>query len=397
MARPARHLPKYRHYKPKDLAVVRLDGRDVYLGKFNSPDSREKYNRVIAEWLTTGAAPPPAASTVADQGGPTVNEVILAYLRHAMEFYRRPDGTATGEFDNIKLAVRPLKSLYGSTPAKDFGPLALKAVRQEMIEAKLCRRTINQRIGRITRVFQYAVENELVPPSVHHGLKSVKGLARGRSAATESKTVKPVPDADVDAIKPFVSRQIWAMIELQRLSGMRSGEVCSLRTCDLDMSGKLWIYTPDQHKTAHHGKARRITLGPRAQEVLRPWLRTDPTAHLFSPREATEERLAARREARKSPMTPSQRARKRKSRPKKKAGNFYDPRAYGHAVKKACQRAGTPHWHPHQLRHSAATLLRRECGMDAARAVLGHSDMATTAIYAERDATLADVAMERFG
>ena len=397
MPRPPRHLPKYRHFKPKDLAVVRIDGRDVYLGKYDSPESREKYNRVIAEWLTTGAPPPPAAATVADQGGLTVNEVILAYLRHAKDFYRRVDGSPTGEFDNIKLAVRPLKSLYGSTPAKDFGPLALKAVRQVMIDAKLCRRTINQRIGRITRVFQYAVENELVPPSIHHGLKAVKGLARGRSVATESKTVKPVPDAHVDAIKSFVSRQIWAMIEVQRLSGMRSGEVCSLRTCDLDMSGKLWIYTPDQHKAAHRGKERRIPLGPKAQEVLRPWLRTDPTAYLFSPREATEERLAARRTARKSPMTPSQRARKRKKKPLKKAGNCYTPNGYGHAVKVACRRAGSPHWHPHQLRHSAATLLRRECGMDAARAVLGHSDITTTAIYAERDASLADVAMERFG
>jgi hypothetical protein len=26
------HLPKYRHYKPKNLAVVRLDGKDHYLG-----------------------------------------------------------------------------------------------------------------------------------------------------------------------------------------------------------------------------------------------------------------------------------------------------------------------------------------------------------------------------
>jgi hypothetical protein len=32
-----RKLPKYRHYKPKDLAVVRIDGRDYYLGKYDSP------------------------------------------------------------------------------------------------------------------------------------------------------------------------------------------------------------------------------------------------------------------------------------------------------------------------------------------------------------------------
>jgi hypothetical protein len=48
----ARRLsPKYRHYKPKDLGVVRIDGSDVYLGRYNSPESLERYHRTVAEWL----------------------------------------------------------------------------------------------------------------------------------------------------------------------------------------------------------------------------------------------------------------------------------------------------------------------------------------------------------
>jgi integrase len=397
MPRPAHGLPKYRHYKPKNLGVVRIDGRDIYLGKYNSPESREAYNRAIAEWLTSGAAPRPATADSTDADGPTVNEIILAYLRHAGDFYRRADGTPTGELENVKLALRPLKKLYGSTSARDFGPKALKSVRQDMINSKLCRRTINQRVGRIRRAFQFAVENELIPAGVLHGLKAVKGLSRGRSAAPESIPVRPVPDADVDAVRPFVSLQVWAMIKLQRLTGMRSGEVAMMRTCDLDMSGKLWTYSPERHKAEHHGKERRIPLGPKAQELLKPWLRTEMMAYLFSPKEAMEEHRVARRQGRKTPLTPSQRARKRTARPKKEPSERYDSRAYGHAVARACKRAGVAHWHPHQLRHSAGTFLRRECGMDTARAVLGHSDMATTAIYAERDAALADTAMERFG
>jgi hypothetical protein len=60
MPEPKIRLPKYRHYKPKNLAVVRIDGRDVDLGKYNSPESRERDNQVLAEWLTTGSAPVPA-------------------------------------------------------------------------------------------------------------------------------------------------------------------------------------------------------------------------------------------------------------------------------------------------------------------------------------------------
>ena len=49
------------------------------------------------------------------------------------------DGTPTGEYDNIRLSLRPLRKLFGATMADEFGPLALKAVRSEMIASGLCR------------------------------------------------------------------------------------------------------------------------------------------------------------------------------------------------------------------------------------------------------------------
>jgi hypothetical protein len=60
-ARTPARLPKYRHYKPKDLAVVRIDGRDHYLGRFGSEESQEKYRRLVAGWLagTPSACPTP--------------------------------------------------------------------------------------------------------------------------------------------------------------------------------------------------------------------------------------------------------------------------------------------------------------------------------------------------
>jgi integrase len=56
-----------------------------------------------------------------------------------------------------------------------------------------------------------------------------------------------------------------------------------------------------------------------------------------------------------------------------------------------------PLWHPNQLRHNAATRLRREFGLDVARAVLGHSSPAVTEVYAELDGAKAAEAMERVG
>ena len=42
-------------------------------------------------------------------------------------------------------------------------------------------------------------------------------------------------------------------------------------------------------------------------------------------------------------------------------------------------------WSPNQLRHTAATVIRREFGLEAAQVVLGHSQANVTQVYAERD------------
>jgi integrase len=282
---------------------------------------------------------------------------------------------------------------------------------------------INRRIRLIIRCFKWGVENELVPATVHHGLKAVPGLRRGRSEARETDPVKPVPEAFVDAVKPHVSRQVWAMIELQRLTGMRPGEVCIMRTCDIDTTGRVWVYTPQTHKTEHHGRARQIYLGPGAQLVLGHWLRTELQAYLFQPREAEAERHKQRRGARKTPMTPSHKARKPKRNPDKAPGERYDPRSYYHAIRQGSRLAYThpelskiprkdlteeqrkelkrwvpaEAWHPNQLRHNAATRLRKEFGLDVARIILGHSNVVVTEVYAEADREKALAVVARIG
>ncbi len=306
------------------------------------------------------------------------------------------DGKPTTEPVNIRLALRPLRKTYGHTQARDFGPLKLKTVRQVMIDSGLCRNEINKRVRRIVRVFKWAVGEELVPPSVHHGLRAVEGPRRGRANVRESKPVKPVPEAFVDAIRPFVARQVWTMTELQRLTAMRPGEVTGMRTCDIDTSGRVWTYTPFEHKTEHHGKERTIYLGPQAQAILKPWLRTELTAFLSSPREAMEERKARMRQRRKTPVQPSQRCRA-KPKPKKTPGERYDTDSYRRAIAYGCKRAGVPKWHPHQLRHNAATRLRKEFGLDVARVILGHSSPVVTEVYAEVDRDKAISVMERVG
>jgi len=257
-----------------------------------------------------------------------------------------------------------------------------------MIEKGLARGVINQRIARIRRVFKWAVGEELVPPAVLEGLRTVEGLKRGRTVAREPEPIKPVADDLVDRTLLHLNRQVAAMARLQRLTGMRPGEVTIMRSADIDMSGPIWLYRPENHKTEHRGNERLIALGPRAQAIIKEFLKVDLGAYLFSPQDAREERHAIMRAARKSRVQPSQ-LHRRKVRPKRSPASHYSPRSYHDAIQRTCEKHDLPAWHPHQLRHSHATDVRRRFGLEAAQVSLGHASADITQVYAERDLSLA--------
>jgi hypothetical protein len=120
-------VSSYRHNKTTDRAVVTIDGRDFWLGKFGSPESKQQYQRLIAEWLAGGRQ---LWRPVNDL---SVLELIARFWSHAEMFYRKPDGRPTSELDNFRQALRPLKELYSDSLAREFGPLCLAAVRDNMI------------------------------------------------------------------------------------------------------------------------------------------------------------------------------------------------------------------------------------------------------------------------
>src|SRR5262249_6664326 len=180
--------------------VVTLDGRDHYLGKFGSTVSEARYKALLAEWLTVGGAPRPREGAAR----PTVVELLAAYWKYAEQHYRDRDGEPSKELLNLRDALRPLRQLYGHHPADAFGPLALHAVREEMIRSGLARTTINWRVDRIRRLFKWAAGRELIPVAVHAALKAVEGLRQGRTEARESDPVRPVPVEHVEAVLPHL-------------------------------------------------------------------------------------------------------------------------------------------------------------------------------------------------
>jgi len=283
-----------------------------------------------------------------------------------------------------------------------------------MIDGGLAPGVINRRVFRVKRVFKWAVAEELVPPSVHHGLMAVTGLRRGRTSAREPERVEAVGENVVQATLSHLPEVVADMVRLQRLCGCRPAEVCLIRPCDVDTSGEVWVYRPESHKTEHHGRERIICVGPKGQDVLRPYLLRPAESYCFSPSESERKRLAVLHEQRKTPLSCGNRpGTNRKRRPKRKAGERYDTNSYRSAIHRAVDLAnrmrtkqaaedGTepdllPRWSPNRLRHSAATDIRKRFGLEAAQVTLGHAQADVTQVYAERDLSLAVEVMRKIG
>jgi hypothetical protein len=110
-------VPGYLLHKPTGYARVRIAGKDIYLGKFDSPESREAYHRLIAEWLQTGEIPakPVEPKLAAASAGPTINEFLVRYWAHCKTYYRDALGGAAGPMRMSVLSLAPSQTWSSST------------------------------------------------------------------------------------------------------------------------------------------------------------------------------------------------------------------------------------------------------------------------------------------
>ena len=349
----SKKLPVYRLHKPSGQARVRFCGREIYLGRFDSPESRQRYAELLSKIVTgtlpllddetgrkagrTAKAIPSAETAI------SVNELALGFLRHADQHYRK-GGERTDEYDCFVSAIKPMKELYGTLAVSEFGPVAMKAVRQKCVEKGWCRGYVNKSVSRLRHIFRWGVESELVEPATLQKLEAVAPLLAGRTEAPDHPKREAVPLEHIAAVKRKVSKRCRDLIDLQLATGARPGELLMLTGNMLDRSGAIWTAELRDHKTKHFGKVRKLVFGPKAQLILRRHLKADADARLFP----------IRRES------------------------------YGHAVVKACESLKIRRWTPHWLRHNVATRVRDEFGIEAAQALAGHSSPSMTAHYASK-------------
>ena len=366
----------------------------------------------------------------------TVSEILLAYYRA-----RKASGVPSKELHRIKTAARITNRVCGREPAAEFRAKALKRVREHFLKARsrrkvkakpkrryvtpaagpeplgMSRRYINKLVNELKAAWTWAASEELIPPETAMSLRMVKNLRLGEGGR-EPNLVPAVEDWVVDATLPELGPVVAAMVNAERLGGMRPGEVCKLRPRDISTSPAdkialprttktvsafeadgvlVWVAVPESHKTLKRGKPRAIVLGPQVQGLLRLYLRTrGPDDPLFSPKESVALWLKAQK--RKVHFAKS-----------RMPGQSYTTQSYGKAIAVAVERANKkraaadpplpllPAWRPNQLRHRAGTEVAEAFDRPTAAAFLGHAGVDVIDVYVEQELKKAGRAAAKLG
>lgn len=239
---------------------------------------------------------------------------------------------------------------------------------------KLSRTYVNALVGIIQSAWTWCVSQKLAPDGSDMALRSVRPLRRGRGGR-EVPPVLPPPPGSVEATLAHLRPDLAIMVQVEALTGMRPGEICLLRPCDISTApdrpvevplgdGRfvavcaikvgavvVWAFAPQTSKMLYKGKTRVVPIGPEAQALLAPLLAgADPQAYLFRP-------LA------------------RRGRPR---SNRWTTASYRQAVQKAARKAGVEAFGPNRLRHQAATLGANAGDVHQTAAMLGHGSATTT-------------------
>lgn len=374
--------PRYSLHRGTGQACVSVGGQRTYFGEYGSPESYRRYREWLAGWERGETAPPPPRSgahggAVRDDG--TMTQLAAAFIEHARTHYRRPDGQLTSEYRGHVRHLGDLLALHGGVAPADYRACHLDELRSLWVSRGWARVSVNKAVSQVRLAFRWAHVRGLVPAEVVASLGALPWLEAGRTAARETDPVPAVPEAVLRATAPFLRPAPAALAWLQWHAGMRPGEACALKAAEVRRDGTAlwgrhlvrlpdpaaWVLQPGQYKTRHRGKFLAYVLGPRARELLAPWLAdaAGPGAYLFA---------SGRREC-------------------------YREDSYRLAVYRACDRAGVPRWAPNQLRHAYISRVEREYDvLDACKAA-GHSSPDTTLGYVHADLTRAAEIAARMG
>lgn len=353
MGRPRKWPPAIYPHKPSGRDRIRVDGIDYWLGPSGSEESKREYARLVQELAETGQA------EKKQHAFPTLVELISRWDAD------RAPGMSEKEMLHTRSALLVLVRGRVSLRTDAVTLAVLREARKDMLDRKQkrhfagdernktgwSRNYVNAQVRRIRTVWRWAEEAGLAPPGSWNHLRVLKPLPAHDQSLRHTERIRPATAEHVEAILLHVrSPAARAMVRLQWLTGMRSGEVRTMRVGEVDTTGAVWLYRPRCHKNSWRGHDRVVTIGPQGQDILRLFLAGKPAnARAFQTRN----------------------------------GKPYTTEVYGTIVKRAGVRAGLAWVRAYCLRHGAKQRIAAELGLDVARSVLGQKSIGTTNEYGQ--------------
>ncbi|MGN0832987.1 MAG: tyrosine-type recombinase/integrase [Kiritimatiellia bacterium] len=303
--------------------------------------------------------------------GATVSDLCAAWDAHCRECYA---GTSTAT--NAILDVRMFRELFGNAAVSELTHADMLSLKDALIRSGVSRTTINLRLWRVKNMLAWALDEALITAQVKAELTQVRNVKRGRSAAPERRPVRPVDDATIAATVARMMPNTADMVQVHRLTGMRPCELCAMRWSLIDTTRVPWVYRVPSEANKNHwrgelGQPRVVCIGPKAREILERH-RGDGDVP-FSPARSMAEHIASVAAGAAHPLTDEQKAMRRVAHVPRVLGERWTTGAYTKTIAAACRRAGIKPWGANRLRHAFGTEVRRAFGLDAARAVLGHT------------------------
>lgn len=220
-------------------------------------------------------------------------------------------------------------------------PRMFRNIIQHWIDEGLSQSYIRDLVSLVRDTFRWGVVEGLVHVSVYQGLQLVGNIDQAKPACK----VDPVDKQLVRKTCRYLSTKYRMMIWLQYQTGCRPGELLRItKQLLVHVDDHLAYIDLDQHKTAHHGRTRRLHFGRKALAIL------TVAFNMFG----DQPFMLARH-------------------------------TYGMTIRRVLIKEELPRWTPNQLRHTRATELRKMHGIEHVKALLGHTKLSTTEIYAERD------------
>jgi integrase len=367
-------MKPYTRSDGKLWARMRIGGKAFYLGPWGSEEAEQGRDKLISSWLLTkqseGRMGVPGISNE-----PTVAELLAGYDTEVILKRYQKNGKRTPEAYHFVSVFRITMADCGKLPVPAFTSERFEAIREKFVAEGWSRGYVNDQAKRLRRVFRWGKRRRLVSADLLSELQEVPALAEDETDAIEHEPKEPPPDSDVIATVKHLVPVLAALVKVQRLTGMRPGELVRLSIDQLqfDADPVCWLYERRKHKTKKRGKRRRIWIGPQAQVLMLPWVHRaavsgNPVAWVF-------------------PV----------DRPNGRGDGAYRVDSYQHAVKKACRDAGVPEWCPSLMRSARLTDVALLHGPLEAQATGSHSRLNTTSIYLRRQDELAKKAAGQSG